>query len=144
LLDPLRWRASTAENGTPLGSDAASYAAWKTTNAVTNDSTDADGDGILPFAEYANGTDPDIPGIDRLPDVQRETNGDWIIFITRALAADDADFTIQTATDLGDWQDTAVTIESRTATSDTESFTCRLPGGAASRFFLRCRWKSRP
>ncbi len=146
LNSPLSWRASASENGTPLAGDATGYAVWKTGHGLTTDTEDADGDGILPFGEYASGTNPAEPGVNRQPVVTLAENGDWIIRITHALAADDADFSIQTANDLGAWTDAVVTIDTRTVSSDTETFTCRIPNpttAAAGRLFLRCRWFQR-
>jgi len=145
LNDPLNWRASTAGNGTPLSTDATGYAAWKTTAGIASDTDDGDADGLLPFVEYAQGSDPAQPGLDLLPAVQRDPGGAWIITITRALSADDAAFTIQTATELNGWTDAAYTLQSRVVSADREEYTCSLANPpAAARFFLRCRWTQRP
>ncbi len=145
LNAPLNWRASGAANGTPLGTDGTGYATWKSAAGIASDAEDGDQDGMLPLVEYGSGSDPAQPALDRLPVVQRAANGDWIIEITRALSADDADFVLQTATDLGTWTDAAIIIESRVANGDTETFTCKLTNPpAATRFFVRCRWFLRP
>ncbi|HEX5176791.1 MAG TPA: CotH kinase family protein, partial [Chthoniobacteraceae bacterium] len=49
------WRMSTAIGGTPGGSDAQTYAAWKTANNVTDDAADNDRDGLNAFLEYVLG-----------------------------------------------------------------------------------------
>jgi hypothetical protein len=145
LNSALNWRASTANLGTPLGGDATGYAAWKSANSVASDSDDSDDDGILPFGEYASGASPTQPALNRLPAVQRDANGDWIVTITRALSADEADFTLQTSTAPDTWSDAAIVIQNRVVSGDSELFTCKLsnPPGAP-RFFLRCRWFQRP
>jgi hypothetical protein len=145
LDEPLNWRASTADSGTPLGTDATGYAAWKSAAAITSDTDDGDSDGLLPFVEYAQGSDPSQPALDLLPAVQREAGGDWIVIINRSLWADDAAFTIQTATDPGGWTDAAYTVQSRLLFGEIEQYTCSLANPpAAGRFFLRCRWTQRP
>lgn len=145
LNAPLNWRASSSTNGTPLASDATGYAAWKSASGISTDTEDGDRDGLLPIIEYGIGSNPSQPALDRLPSLQRNTAGVWIIEVTRALPADDADFVLQTATSLDTWTDAAIVIESRVATGDSERFTCRLPNNPpARRCFLRCRWFLRP
>lgn len=145
LNQPLNWRASPDTAPSPLAGDGISYSAWKSATGVTSDTEDSDRDGLLPFLEYATGGHPAAPALDRLPEVQREAGGDWVLNVTRALSADDAAFTIQTSSDGTSWTDAAVTIESRTVTGETERYQCRLvTPPAAARFFLRCRWQLRP
>lgn len=145
LNAPLSWRASSAAHGTPLESDAVGYAAWKAANAILSDSIDTDADGIPPLVEYAAGTDPAVASLERLPEITRDSNGDWRFNVTRALRSDDADFVIQATTDPAVWTDAAVTIESRIVSGDVETFACRLSNPAeVGRLFVRARWVLRP
>ena len=142
---PLNWRASRNAAPTPLGTDGVGYAAWKTTNGVVSDVEDTDADGLPPLLEYATGSLPSQPGVDRLPVIRREAGGDWIIEISRSLAADDATFGIEASTDGAAWMPAAVSIETRTAAGDMERFTCRLvTPPATTRWFIRSRWQLRP
>lgn len=144
LNAPLNWRASSADNGTPLGTDATGYAAWKTAAGIASDTEDGDADGLLPFIEYAQGSDPAAPSLEQLPSVQRDGNGDWIIAVTRSLSSDDAVFAIQTSSGLSGWATAPVVIASRAVSGDRETYTCRLTNSPAARFFLRCLWTERP
>lgn len=138
----LNWRASESDHGTPLGDDIIGYAAWKTANGIASDTEDGDGDGLLPFLEYATGSDPAQPERDHLPKIERDETGDWTFEIFHALSADDASFTIQASTDLIIWETVAYTIENRTVLGGAERFTCRLVTPPASpHLFLRTRWK---
>ena len=131
-------------DGSPLGGDAIGYAAWKTAAGIASDATDGDADGLLPLVEYACGSDPALPSLDLLPTVERNALGEWIITITRALSADDADFSIQTSSDATNWTNASIVIDSRVVAGSREVFTCRLSSPPASRFFLRSLWSLRP
>ena len=63
---PQNWRPSLSTGGSPTGSDATTYAAWKTLHGITSDTADTDADGLDSFSEYLYGTGPGVPSTEPL------------------------------------------------------------------------------
>ncbi|MES2658761.1 MAG: CotH kinase family protein [Verrucomicrobiota bacterium] len=142
---PLSWHASPTFGGSPLFTETIGYEAWKSAAGITSDTQDTDGDGLLPLIEYSTGSDPETPDLTALPTLQKSPGGDWRVTLTRALAAEDIDFTIQVSENLTNFNDVPFIIETRSAASGSETLTCRLtdpPGGPQN--FVRVRWFTRP
>ena len=142
---PLSWRASTQPGGSPLGSDAISFASWLAAFSLTDPADDSDGDGINAFGEYAAGSNPTTPGLADLPIVTPAAPDTWSVTVFHAPGADDAYPVIETASDPASWSPAPVTPGSRMIVNGREEFTFSVPQPAgASRFFIRTRWVKRP
>lgn len=92
--NPANWRASTAAEGNPGGTDATSF--------TGNPSTDADGDGLTALLEYAFGTNDSSAGAS--PVVVGSTAGHATISFPRAASADDVTYVVEYSTDLATWE----------------------------------------
>ncbi len=152
---PASWRPSVQVGGSPTTGDASSYAAWKTTNGVTNDTADTDADGLNSFTEYFHGTDPTIsstapqlasavsPYLVGVPAVP----ANFVTFtFERNLAADDVGWALEQSTTLatGSWIPAAVTYVGETVVPLTSRsrVTLRMDvpfAAAAPRTFFRLR-----
>lgn len=142
---PLNWRASTQPGGSPLGSDAISFASWLAAFSLTDPADDSDGDGINAFGEYAAGSNPTTPGLADLPIVTPAAPDTWSVTVFHAPGADDAYPVIETASDPASWSPAPVTPGSRMIVNGREEFTFSVPQPpGASRFFIRTRWIKRP
>ncbi len=67
---PASWRAAAIAGGTPGGSDATTFEAWKTAAGLTGDQADPDGDGLDNLLEFALGGNPLIPSNAPLPQLK--------------------------------------------------------------------------
>jgi hypothetical protein len=152
LPDPSQaqnWRASLTATGNPGNSDGASYTAWKSANAVTNDDGDADQDGLTNFSEYAAGGSLTDSSASRLPVASLES------FVVNAVqapyqtitatcraGADDVQFVAESSTAFTGWSSTGLVFVRSTINQDgTESLTWRStqPWGTGPRELMRIR-----
>ena len=133
------WRASASL--TPGGSDAPGYAAWKTANSITSDTSDTDGDGLNAVLEYAFAGNPTEHSLAQLPTATRNPDGSYTYVIKRALSADDVTSEIQETSDLAGvpFAPAAATLTSRTASSGIETITYSIPATADTQRFFRTR-----
>ncbi|HWB05761.1 MAG TPA: LamG-like jellyroll fold domain-containing protein [Verrucomicrobiales bacterium] len=105
---PQNWRGSATVNGTPGGSDATSYASWKTSNGVGSDTEDLDRDGLSALLEYALGTPPGTTnGGQTVTGVSQD--GLLTISLTHSASADDVRLVPEVSTNLNTWSAAGVT-----------------------------------
>lgn len=155
-LDPAlaaSWRNSVAPGGSAGGSDATTYSAWKTGNAIVSDSIDTDGDGFLPLAEYASGGSPFTSDAARIPAASIATfaglpPADYVLIsFRRRRGADDLSATVQQSMNLSAWSAVSAELLSAFAQPDgTDLLTMKTvpfsPAGPP--VFLRVRWQAAP
>jgi hypothetical protein len=144
--DPLNWRSSLTQNGTPGEGSAGSQ-------FVGDPNGDDDQNGISNFLQYAltpPGVDPTLPSTAIAPFTVGEVPSDFMtLSYTRNIAADDVIFTAQISEDLVNWTgDTegVFTLVSRVENGDgTETITYRLnePVTATAELFGRLSVQSR-
>ena len=152
------WRPSVWWGGSPTGSDATTYAAWKTANGISSDTDDTDKDGLNSFTEYLHGTSPVVPDV--TPQLEGVVGtypigvppvpGRYLTFSwQRNLAAGDVNYVIEQSTSLAgnSWTTVPVTMVSETvlplpASGSTSLVTCRSNASFDSlgkRYFFRLR-----
>jgi hypothetical protein len=146
---PQNWRASLAVRGNPGTSDALSYTAWKSANAVSNDDADDDHDGLSNFSEYAIGGSLTASSQSRLPVAALESitiatgpTTYQTITATRRAGADDVQFIAESSSALTAWSSAGMVLVRSTMNADgTESLTWRSvqPWGSVQRELLRIR-----
>ena len=144
--DPLNWRSSLTQNGTPGEGSAGSQ-------FVGDPNGDDDQNGISNFLQYTltpPGVDPTLPSTAIAPFTVEEVPSDFMtLSYTRNIAADDVIFTAQISEDLVNWTgDTegVFTLVSRVENGDgTETITYRLnePVTATAELFGRLSVQSR-
>jgi len=150
------WRSSTVPFGQPgQASKGTTYAAWKTTENVTSDTDDADGDGLTAFAEYGLGTSPSTPDWNRQPTAGTESfligeaSSPYLtIRFRRRLGADDVVYDIESSATLEatPWLGGAGVLVSETNHGDgtaTMVYRSAQPITAGSPVFLRLRLSAR-
>jgi hypothetical protein len=143
------WRTSTAIGGSPGGSDAQTYAAWKAANNVTDDAADNDRDGLTAFLEYVLGGTIgviDTPRLPRVGTVQIDAGGGVLqtygtVTFSRRLGADDVNYLVETSDILGSWLPNGVFMSATRASDGTEScvFRTAQPVTPADSEFMRLR-----
>ena len=141
---PLSWRTSLTVGGSPSAAEGTTYAAWKTANNVTSESSDIDLDGFVPLLEYASGGSPTIPDSSRVPSSQI-IGGFLHLTYLHSRSADDATATIMQSSNLASW--TAAAVEPVSATDQgngLDRITVRLPVSTGARVFLSVRWQAPP
>lgn len=104
------WRTSAlGSNGTPGGGDIAGFSVWKTTNGVTSDAGDEDGDGYKNILEYILGTNPSSPTTPAMNaavqtlTVNAVANTYFTFTFTHAPATDDVTWRVEMSPDLATW-----------------------------------------
>jgi hypothetical protein len=143
------WRTSIEIGGSPGGSDALTYAAWKTANGVTDDLSDTDKDGVSAFLEYVLGGTIGVIDTARLPrvgTVQIEI-GDGVLqtygtlSFTRRLGADDVNYLIEYSSALNTWAPSGVFMSATRNSDGTETCLYRSsqPVAPPNGEFLRLR-----
>ncbi len=142
------WRSAAAP-GNPGGTDALRYADWKATNAPgAPDSSDADGDGLSLFAEYAFGGSPRTPDTALLPtagiaEFPTENGPQRFQTITATIAPgrDDTRIAPQSSPTLATWTNDLIPVGRSRQPDGSESVTWRSPRPfpSAGREFLRIR-----
>jgi hypothetical protein len=118
---PQNWRPSVAVGGSPTGTDTTTYAAWKASQGITNDTADTDNDGLDSFHEYVHGGSPIVPDV--VAQLRGLTEGYetgtppvvesyFTLTYRRNLAADDVEYRLEQSTNLGGgyWVPAAVTF----------------------------------
>ena len=152
-LDPAlgtSWRASVTLGGTPGTTDASNYAAWKTANGVTVDTTDGERDGVTNWLEYVLGGTPATIDNTRLPRggsapfiVNLVTQTYATLSYTRRLGADDVDHIVEYSDALATWNPAGAVFVSTTRNGDgteTALYRSTLPlPGVGGRGFLHLR-----
>ncbi len=149
--DPRSYRSSVDLGGSPGGSDAINYPAWKSANGVVSDSEDGDGDGVSAFKEYTDGGNVAVPDANRIPLSGTEAftvNGTTSIYSTvrfpRRFAADDVTLVVETSPSVTapNWTSSNIVFVSSTRQSDgSEVVTYRAtdPFDKSSPLFWRIR-----
>ncbi|MFN0126130.1 MAG: lamin tail domain-containing protein [Verrucomicrobiales bacterium] len=149
------WRSSAVLHGQPGQPKSDSYAAWKSANALTDDSADTDGDGLTTFAEYGLGSSPTTPDFLRHPTpgtgtfVVGQATGQFVtIQFRRRLAADDVVYDIESSPSLtaGQWAGNSGVRVSETNHGDgtaTVVYRALQPVVSGQHLFLRLRLASR-
>jgi hypothetical protein len=143
------WRLSAA-TGNPGAGDAVRYAAWKQANAPgAGDASDADGDGLALFMEYALGGSPGRADAELLPVVGVEAvvvAGGEVRYQTISVMVppgrDDAVFGAETSTGLAEWDGMGVVVLRRMREPDGEevvTWRSVVPMESVTREFLRVR-----
>jgi hypothetical protein len=143
------WRLSAA-TGNPGAGDAVRYAAWKQANAPgAGDASDADGDGLALFMEYALGGSPGRADAGLLPVVGVEAvvvAGGEVRYQTISVMVppgrDDAVFGAETSTGLAEWDGMGVVVLRRMREPDGEevvTWRSVVPMESVTREFLRVR-----
>lgn len=139
--DAANWTISTAPGGNPgEGEDIGTpldYAAWKQIHQITDDSGDADRDGLSNLLEYALGGDLREDSSSRLPHVHPE----GILSVTTRTGVTDIELSLETSSDLETWR-AAETFEviARFEESGLTVTSYRMMGEDASRSqYLRLR-----
>jgi hypothetical protein len=140
--DPLSWRASAVAGGSPGLADTESYASWKALNGNLPDADDTDGDGITNHLEYFLGGNPGIAEQDLAPLVSIESNGAFLMSITRRVAAENASVLPQSSAHLSTWATAAgyqfLSNERLPGSPARDLLTFRVtPPANAPRFFVR-------
>jgi hypothetical protein len=144
--------------GSPAGTDATTYAAWKTANGISSDTDDTDKDGLNSFTEYLHGTSPVVPdGTPQLEGVVATypigvppVPGRYFTFSwQRNLAAGDVNYVIEQSSSLAgnSWTPVPVTMVSESvlplpASGSTSLVTCRSNVSVdlmGPRYFFRLR-----
>src|SRR4029079_6066499 len=129
------WRTSTAIGGTPGGTDALTYAAWKSANGVIDDTADNDNDGLNAFLKYVLGGTIGVIDTARLPrvgTVQFEV-GDGVtqtygtLAFTRRLGADDVNYLVESSDVLANWLPNGVFLSATRNSDGTETCVYRSP-----------------
>lgn len=142
---PQNWRTSAAVGGTPAGSDATSYAAWKSANGITDDLGDPDQDGVNNFGEFSFGTsfnspDATLPAA-RLVNV---AGVDYLALdIRRSLAAtDSADLVVESSSNLNAWNADLIPVSEVNHGDGTATVTWRSaqPFSGTARQYVRGRF----
>ena len=82
--------------------------------------------------EYALGGNPSAASTAPLPALTRQPDGSALFTFTRSLAADDAGWEIQNASDLTAWSAATATLTGRSTTGGQETFTFSIPASAFS------------
>ena len=104
------WRASYVSGGSPGQDDAVLYAAWTTTNSITDPAgtADADGDGLVDFVEYGLGANPNVSSLAQIPfrgsqpvNVGGIVSDYLTLTYTRPIGRDDVSYTVEATIDLG-------------------------------------------
>ena len=144
--------------GSPAGTDATTYAAWKTVNGISSDAADPDKDGLSSFTEYIHGTNPGVPEVvaqlqglvGTYPVGVPPVPGRYLTFSwQRNLTAGDVNYVIEQSTSLASnsWSPVPVTMVSETvlpvpAGSAASQVTCRSTtpfDSLGKRYFFRLR-----
>ena len=146
---PASWRNSVAPGGNPGSSGTANYLDWKMANGITDDTLDADLDGLLPLAEYATGGSPTTSDAARNPSATIAPLPDpppanHVLFSFRwRRGADDLTAIIQQSSDFTNWIDTSGEAVSILAQPDgTDLVTMKVT--ALTPAFFRLRWQTIP
>ena len=131
----LNWRTSLAVGGSPSAAEGTTYTAWKAVNAITDDTTDTDADGMNPLLEYTSGSSPTLADTGQDPAVT-VSNDTAFLSYRHALEADDVVATIMRSTDLSQWSPASVEPASAVAGADgSEVITVRLVEPPGGRFY---------
>ncbi|MGI8604931.1 MAG: lamin tail domain-containing protein [Verrucomicrobiales bacterium] len=147
--NPENWRSSITLHGTPGGSDAIDYSAWKFAHGVTEDAGDDDADGMNNFLEYAVNGDPRAPS--SLPTFSLSVAAFSVdgveqdypqLSISVRLGADEARIVAQTSADLSTWSDAGAVFTGEM--NEASGLTVRTwrsisPIAAPGRQFMRLR-----
>jgi len=150
---PLAWRSSVLPGGSPSGTDAVSYAAWKDTFGISDEQSDADHDGLVPLLEYASGGSPGGDDSAHQPNVRLDPpaapgeNARLVFSYFRQRGADAVRATLLRSTDLKNWTPLDAEVTSITALPDgTERVRLKIPipPAAGARLFLQLRWELTP
>jgi hypothetical protein len=132
--DPLNWRSSAAIDGTPAGSDAASF--------VGDPAADLDHDGMGAFLEHALGTSDTDPTNGRSAFGWSGTSTPLRLSLQQNLSADDALLELEISSDMQAWTpaDTAFELISRSNNGDgTATLLYEQIGPPRERLFVRAR-----
>ena len=144
------WRASYAAGGSPGVDDGLAYAAWATTNGISDPSgtADTDGDGFTSLVEYGLGTNPYQSSSASAPILGTQTINisgvvsDYLtLTFTRTIGRDDVSFAVEAATAVGTWS-AAIAVGSPAFNGNgTETLTFRHPNvkSANGQQFLRLK-----
>lgn len=142
LNAPESWRPSAAVGGSPGGSDAMTYEAWKTAHGIASDTEDSDHDGLNSLQEYAFGGDPDAPSgqeglrfsVKVAPSGPVEATDVYLVFeFEENLAADDVAYVLEHSTSLEQeqWAAADVVLVARSVVGNTSriqaAYRSRLP-----------------
>ncbi len=117
--DATNWRTSLTTGGNPGASDATLFTSWKTTNSVTDNNADNDGDGLSNALEYALGGSNTTMDAAKAPTVAvtpltvgATTSNYLVVIYTRRAGADDVTYTVEGSDLAGTWDAAATTIHS--------------------------------
>ncbi len=129
------WRPGSSNGGTPGTSDATVFAG--------NPGADSDGDGFSDFLEYGLGTS--AANAAAFPSCSGTLSGEgFVVSLTRAAAADDAEVFPEVSENLKDWT-AALTLQSRSpGPPGLLSETWQATGPLPPRFYVRVRARTRP
>ncbi|MES2476368.1 MAG: lamin tail domain-containing protein [Verrucomicrobiota bacterium] len=144
--DPMSWRSSVIVGGSPGGSDALSYANWKSIHGNPADGDDADGDGFTTRVEYALGGDPQIANPNIAPSFVLEPAGSMLVSITRRADAEGVTIEPESSIHLVQWSTPAglskISNVRESGTPEVERLTFRIPAPVgANRHFIRFRFR---
>jgi hypothetical protein len=138
--DPLNWRSSVDIHGSPGGTDAISYAVWKSANGITDDFGDPDGDGLSNLGEFASGSDFQVSGSEGELTGQ-VVDGFFEVEIQRNLrAADEFDLIVESSLDLVNWSNDGIYVGETNLGNGTASVEYRVEMNANPKRFVRARW----
>ncbi len=142
--NPLSWRRSLANGGSPSAGEGTAYASWKASHQVIIDSEDTDMDGLQPLVEYATGGLPDAPDTTRLPVLEIRENT-MLLSYWHHREADEAAATVMQSTNLSDWTAAPAELESVEDAGDgLDRITVRIPAQPGPRFYVAVRWRALP
>ena len=150
--DPLAWRASRLDGGTPGSPDQFDFATWAIANGLPADAPltdDPEGDRLNHLLEYALASDPLAESSRDLPQASQqvlEVGGSQDAYLTlsfrRQLGAQDLSYSVELSNDLGTWESGSAVLVSSTGHGDgtaTEVWRAPAPSTSIPHLFMRLK-----
>jgi hypothetical protein len=130
----LNWRASTADGGSPGAGEGMTYAAWKSSHGIADDTDDADHDGLSALLEYATGSNPAASGVAHLPVLQATPAGTELWVFTDAARTGIA-LHLESSDGLAGWGPATPPVAAREQVGPLEKIVFSLPPVTPGRYW---------